>query len=58
MGGLSPIQIKNYNGFTKLLPEYSSLVFFYDKNKLRECPQINKSAGICSGKYNRIFAFG
>ena len=42
MGGLSPVQIKNYNGFTDLLPDNSSLVFFYDEDQLRKCPQINK----------------
>jgi hypothetical protein len=38
MGGLSPVQIKNYNGFTDLLPDNSSLVFFYDEDQLRKCP--------------------
>ena len=57
MGGLSPVHIKNYNGFTELLPDNSSLVFFFDENKLRKCPQTNKCAAMCSGKYNRIFAF-
>ena len=42
MGGLSPVQIKNYNGFTDLLPDNSSLVFFYDEDQLRKCNQINK----------------
>ena len=32
MGGLSPVQIKNYSGFTDLLPNNSSFVFFYDED--------------------------
>ena len=41
MGGLSSVSIKNYNGFTNLLPDNSSLVFFYDEKKLRKCPETN-----------------
>jgi hypothetical protein len=41
MGGLSPFQIKNYNGWSELLPDNSSLVFFYENNKIRKCSQKN-----------------
>ena len=41
MGGLSPVQINNYSGFTDLLPNNSSFVFFYDEDQLIKCSQRN-----------------
>ena len=38
MGGLIPVKLQNYNGWSSVLPDNSSLVFFYDDNKLRQCP--------------------
>ena len=30
LGGLAPVEIKNYNGYSDLLPDNSSFLFFYD----------------------------
>ena len=37
MGGLSPIQFKNYEGDSQIFENNSSFIFFYDDVKLRNC---------------------
>ena len=37
IGGLTPVEIKDYDGYSSLLPDDSSFLFYYDQNKLRKC---------------------
>jgi hypothetical protein len=39
--GMIPVKFQNLNGWSSVLPKYSSLVFLYEDNKFRKCPQRN-----------------
>ncbi len=58
MGGLIPIHFQNLNIWSKALPDNSSLVFFYDDNKFRKCPQRNGQAQAYLKVSDDCFALG
>ncbi len=37
MGGLLPIKLKNYYGWSSVLPDNSSFLFFFEKNEIKKC---------------------
>lgn len=41
MGGLIPVKIQNYKGWSPIFVENSSFLFFYEENDLRKCKQKN-----------------
>ena len=57
MGGLIPRKSQDYNGWSSELSDNSSLVFFYDDDKLRKCPQRNGNAAVGCDK-NAIVVLG
>ena len=58
MGGLIPEKIKNYKGWSKIFPEDSSFLFFYEDNKLRKCKQQNGLSKINSKADGAIIGLG
>jgi hypothetical protein len=59
MGGLIPIKFQKLNGsYSSALADNSSLIFFYDDNKFRKCPQMNGQAKAFSRTSDWIVGLG
>ena len=58
MGGLIPVKIKNYNGWSPIFEDNSSFLFFFEDNNLRKCKQKNGLSQLRSKANGSIIGFG
>ena len=58
MGGLLPIKLKNYNGWSPVLPDNSSFLFFFEKDKIKKCSQKDGKAALYSNSSYCFIGFG
>ena len=58
MGGLVPLKIQDYRGWSPVFPDNSSFLFFYEDNEFRLCKQKNGLSQMNSKSDGSIIGLG